>query len=325
MGIIDTLTAGFETAVRKPWLILIPLLLDLALLAAPKVSVLPVYDALAAYVQDVAAETAEGAAAANVASAAEQLDLLRPLAEEFNLLSLLSVNRLLLPSVASLRPIDAAHDEVIGVMAPSQGVGMAIVLVGLGLFVACCYWTLLAQQARRERNNLRELGHQVPVFWLRTVAVGGMVLAGLLGLFGVGTFLVLAAQVFALLGAGGLTQVLMVLVMSGMWLLVLWLIFYAFYVPQAITLAEAGPVAALQQSFLVVRSSFRQALGLFALVNVISAGLGYLWGLLMGTTAGTVGAIVANAFIGTGLMAALFIFVRDRIIALHQAQMMARG
>ena len=80
-------------------------------------------------------------------------------------------------------------------------------------------------------------------------------------------------------------------------------------------------MGALRQSFIIVRATFWRTLILFVLVNIISTGLGYLWVLLMTSLAGTLAAIVANAFVGTGLVAAMFIFFRDRIIALHHAQL----
>lgn len=335
MGVIDTLTAGFHVAVRKPWLLLIPLLLDLVLWAGPKVSVVPLFDEVAGLtVEALSAGAGVGAAEAapppsladpSRLAAMEQLDLLRATITDYNLLSLLALNRLLVPSVAGLRAIDPAADRVVSVSTFGQGVGMALLLVGLGLFVACAYWALLAQQVRRERNDLAELGRQVPVFWLRMIAVVGILIAVLLGLGAVGMFVALAAQVFALLGAVALTQVVMGLLMYAMWLLVLWITFYLFFVPQAVTLAEAPPLTALKQSFIIVRTSFWRALVLFVLVNIISTGLGYLWALLMTNMVGTVAAIVANAFVGTGLVAAMFIFFRDRIIALHHAQLQLRA
>ena len=120
MGVIDTLTAGFQVVVRKPWLLLIPLLLDLVLLASPKVSVEPLFEDMAAIAEEtlgLAGEVqpggAEAAAApsagdANVLAAMEQMDLLRAAMADFNLLSLLALNRLLLPSIAGIRAIDPA-------------------------------------------------------------------------------------------------------------------------------------------------------------------------------------------------------------------------
>ena len=87
----------------------IPLLLDLVLLASPKVSVEPLFEDMAAIAEEtlgLAGEVqpggAEAAAApsagdANVLAAMEQMDLLRAAMADFNLLSLLALNRLLLP------------------------------------------------------------------------------------------------------------------------------------------------------------------------------------------------------------------------------------
>ena len=123
MGVIDTLTAGFHVAVRKPWLLLIPLTVE----------------ALSAGAGVGAAEAAPPPSLADPSrlAAMEQLDLLRATITDYNLLSLLALNRLLVPSVAGLRAIDPAADRVVSVSTFGQGVGMALLLVGLGLFVAC--------------------------------------------------------------------------------------------------------------------------------------------------------------------------------------------
>lgn len=320
MGVIDTLTAGFDTVVRRPWLLLVPVLLDLALLLAPKVSVAPVYDAIS-----VALEREQAIAQEEVVGAVgEQLEFLRSVAEETNLLSLLSVNRLLLPSIAALRPIDPESDRVIPIADPIRALLVVLVSVGVGLFIACAYLTLLAQQTRGHRNNLAQLGRLVPLFWLRTLGVLGIVFLFGVSLAGLGIVVALVAQVAVLLGVPGLAQGLTGVFFFAIWMALLWLSFYLFFVPQALTLAEASPLTAVKQSFIVVRSSFWRSLGLVILVNVISTGLGFLWGAMMSSSAGTVAAIVANAFVGTGLIAAVFIYFRERVIAIHQAQLRLR-
>jgi len=324
LGVIDTLSAGFRLVFRKPWLLVIPLVLDLILFSAPKISVLPLFDEAASRIGQLESEAGATPSAGTV-SAAEQLDALRSVVAEFNLASLLSVSRVAFPIVAGIRPVDAEKDRVISIRTAGDALGVALLLVAVGLFLACVYWGLLAQQARRERNDLVDLFHQVPAFWLRMVAVAGMLLALLLGASTIATFVIMLAQVIAMMGVGALSSLVSAVVLFGLGFAMLWLFFHIFFVPVSVTLTEAGPVAALQQSTQVVRTFLRPSLVLFVLVNLIATGLGYLWGLLMGTTTGTILAIVANAFVGSGLMAAVFLFYRDRLVALHQAQQMARS
>jgi len=320
LGVIDTLTAGFNTVVRKPWLVLIPLVLDLLLLWGPKVSVAPIYEQLGTAVERMALTTSDqGLVDANVELVREQLHLLQDMEQEYNLLSLISVNRLLLPSVAGLRPIEPETDRVVSIAEPARAMVIAVLTLAVGLFIACAYLTLLAQQIRAQPSSLSQISRLVPLFWLRALAVIGLVLLFFLGLVIGGGVLVLAAQVFVLIGLPAITQGLLGLFFLASWLITIWVFFYLFFVPQALTLAEVGALMAVKQSFVVVRMSFWQALGLILLVNIITAGLGYLWGLMMSSQLGTLAAILANAFIGTGLITAVFIFFRDRLVAIHQA------
>ena len=48
------------------------------------------------------------------------------------------------------------------------------------------------------------------------------------------------------------------------------------------------------------------------LIRLIRMGLGFLWPMMLSSSAGTLLAIGVNAFISAGLAAASFIFYRDR-------------
>lgn len=325
MGIIDTLTAGFNMVIRRPWLLIVPLLLDLVLLAGPKVTVLPLLGGLDALVAEAEALSAEqGLAPADVSALTMQVEAVRAMASEYNLAALVAPNRVLLPSVAGLRAIQPEADEVVEVVSPGRATLLVALFLAVGLFVQCAYWTVLAQETRGRRETLGHLLRAVPVFWLRTVGVAAVVVAFVLGLSGVGLVVMLGAQFLAALGAAGLAQAAIGLYTLAMWLVGVWLFFYLFFVPQALTLAEAGPLLAIRQSIVVVRTALWRSLGLVILVHLISVGLGLLWGALLRTTAGTVVAVLGNAFVGTGLAAAVFIYFRDRIIALHQAYQQQR-
>jgi len=321
LGIIDTLTAGFHTTLRKPWLLVIPLLLDLFLEFGPKVSILPAYDRALNTLKESILAT-EDLAATDVGAVldATELGFLRTAVEEYNLLSIVSPSRVLLPSIASIRPVDWEADRIIEISSSGQALGTAVLLIGLGLFAACIYWTLMAQEIRGRRASLSGMSRSIPLFWLRGLALVGLALVVLLGLTGVGVAVSFIAELFLLMGASFITQGILSLFVLGSWLAAVWAFVYLFFVPQAITMTEARPLTAVRQSFAIVRSRFWQSVGLVLLINIITAGLAYLWGMLMGSTGGRLVAIVANAFIGTGLLGATFIFFRDTVIAIHQVQ-----
>jgi hypothetical protein len=70
----------------------------------------------------------------------------------------------------------------------------------------------------------------------------------------------------------------------------------------------------------VVHRNLLPAVGLVLIVNVLHAGLLYIWRILAGSTLGMVAGIVGNAYVNTGLVMASFIFYRDRFTAWQQTR-----
>ena len=100
----------------------------------------------------------------------------------------------------------------------------------------------------------------------------------------------------------------------------LWIAVFIAFVPQAIALAHETPWRAVVSSFVVVRFNFWRTIGLLALTNLLSTGLGLIFVRLLQRGPFLVGvlAIVANAYVGTALTTALFIFYRDRLLMLRE-------
>jgi hypothetical protein len=306
LGIIDTLSTGFNTLFRKPWLALAPVLLDLLLWLGPKLSAAPVIDqAVVPLRQALSAAAAAGAADANMSQMfAEALEELRVALGATNLLSLLAWGRLGLPSIGGLRMIDAQLDQVYYLRSAAGLLGAQALIMAVGLVIACAYLGALAQEVRGSGLDLRALVQRLPTHWLHFVLF-------LIPLFGVVFVIVFVGS---LLGAFALI----------MWVSLLWILLYLVFVPQAITLAEEGPWGAVRSSFTLVRLFFWPTLGLLVLTNLITLGLGLVWTRLMPSPVGMAVAILANAFIGSGLTVAVFTFYRDRLAMWHEA-LAARG
>jgi hypothetical protein len=84
---------------------------------------------------------------------------------------------------------------------------------------------------------------------------------------------------------------------------------------RAVVLDNVGIARAVLNSLAVVNRSLLAVILFVALTSVIQTGLGLLWGNLMRGVVGTLVAIVGNAFVGTGLLVAGFVFYRDRFAA----------
>ena len=210
-----------------------------------------------------------------------------------NLLALLGWGRLGMPGIAGIRLIDPAVDRIVQISGYGQMFLAQIVILAVGLLIACAFLGMLAQAVRGERLDLGKLSASVPLFWLRTIAV--LVPLGVALIFAVFGGLVLGPFAFLV------------------WAIILWLLIYVSFFPQAIAVSGKGPWAAVWQSLIMVRLNFWPCLGLIVLTNMISAGMSLIWRMLMVSSVGNVVAILANAYVGTGLTMATFIFYHDRI------------
>ncbi|OGO05039.1 MAG: hypothetical protein A2Y73_02500 [Chloroflexi bacterium RBG_13_56_8] len=295
MGIIDTLTAGFNTVTKRLWLIVVPVMLDLFIWLGPKVSIAPVIEKMVAtFRQSAEALGSTSGVDPGLAGLSEALiEELQGTIGGINLLGLLSWGRLGVPSLAGIEPINVEVDRVISISEPGQMVLMQVLIMAVGLFIACIFLGTLGHGVVREGStDWIALSRKIPVYWLRLVAIliplGVTLFVGVLGGF--------------LLGPFGFF----------IWVLMLWAMLYLSFIPQAVVLTEDGPLAVVKRSFSVVRSNFWSSLGLVILINVISAGLSLVWPLLVVSPVGMLVAILANAYVGTGLTASMFVFFRDR-------------
>ncbi len=97
MGVIDSLSAGFGVVNQRPWIVLLPVLLDLFFLFGPRVSVAPIVGRVM---------TLPGVERAMTARGDETFEQVRRqilgAADEFNLLTLLAPGAVSIPSVVPL-------------------------------------------------------------------------------------------------------------------------------------------------------------------------------------------------------------------------------
>ncbi|HHX43292.1 MAG TPA: hypothetical protein GX714_04800 [Chloroflexi bacterium] len=302
MNIIDTLTAGFNTVTRRLWLIVVPVALDVFLWLGPKLSVAPVIrDTLATLQSTIAMMPPPAGTDASLTEAFQVMaEELQATIGQTNLLALLAWGRLGMPSIGVARPINPEVDRIIELTSAGQMLGAQVIILLAGLFLACIFLAMLGHEVRGEGVGIRRLVHAVPRYFVRLVVI--LVPLGIGILFAVSVSVVLGPLAFII------------------WALMLWVLLYLSFVPQAVTMAEESPVRALWSSFLVVRTGFWSALGLILLTNLIGTGMSAIWRTIMDTSPGMVVAILGNAYIGSGLTAAAFIFYRDRVAMWRELQ-----
>ena len=299
-GIIDTLSAGFGVVNQQPWIVLIPVLLDLFFLFGPRVSVAPLVSrmvALPAFERSLGAGMSPDTARADVMA----------VAEDFNLLVLLSPGGVSVPSVAPLLGIARGSMVYVdsGVAALSIGLGALL----FGALLGCAYRAMLAQIARDHQISLLRLPGESMIGWLRIILLALLLIVAM---FFVVVPLAFVAAVASLVAAGAAMLVTGVVVTLS---LVVQL--YLFFAPDAIFMSRVGPVEAIRRSVAVVHASAWTALTFAVLVTVTLIGMAQVW-TAVATQAGwgLALAIVGNAYIASGLLAASMLFYQERMTAL---------
>ena len=301
MGVIDTISSGFDSVTKRLWLTAVPIALDLALWLGPKLSIAPVVEKMIALSQRIVdAAPPPGDVQASYEMFGMMADTLRNTVGKTNLLSLLAWGRLGIPSIASLVPVNGQTSRVIEISGFGQVLLLQLIIMGVGLMIACVFLRMLALEARGESMTWQSLFPGVLTYWVRMALI----------------FIPLGGSLVFALSASLMFGPLAIFIGVG----VLWMLVYTAFVPQAITLAEQRPWGALLSSLNVVRMNFWPTLGLLILTNLLGAGLSLIWGrLLVGSTIGKLVAITANAYVGTALTLALFLFYRDRLGTIRES------
>jgi hypothetical protein len=306
-GVIETLTAGYTVINRRPWILLLPLLIDLFLWLGPQVSLSPLVDPLVVRVTEMA-QLAQPQAAAPDPDMAAAFDATRSrlmtLSTETNALVLLARGPLDVPSVAVLL-------GGVGVFSFAEGWGSGLALAGsalaAGLAAGALLRGLIAQQVRDGRSRLVDTGQRVPRDVLRVLGLIGLVLA-----------LVLVLGIPALLTLAAAATVAPAVAILGIVLLSIGTLFaevHLFFAVDAIFVSDVGPLAAIQRSVGVVRRHLWATVGLVSLSWLILAGMEQVWAYLaqsVTTPFGVALGMLGNAYIGSGLLAASMVFYKER-------------
>jgi hypothetical protein len=184
--------------------------------------------------------------------------------------------------------------------------GIAAVAIFLaGLWVACLYLGLIAQVVRNGETDLKVMASAVWRYWRRLIAFL-LLVAGLLTLAALpfGMVYLMLSQV-----SPSAAEILGFMVQIAL----IWGLVYLFFAVEALLLSDVGPIQAVRLSVVVIAGNFWAAITLIGLTFLISLGLPIAWQLIATTPAGLAVGIIGNAYIGTGVAAAGFLFYQERL------------
>jgi hypothetical protein len=298
---------------QRPQLLLLPLLLDAFLWLLPRLSIEPILSQVASFYQEFSAGMEDlGSEFSGLADQTTQM--LGFLGQSSNLFELM-VSRTLyhMPSLLVSAPwLKSGHNSI---QIDSVGTaGMVALSLGLlGVLIGVIYMNLLARAIPLGEGEKSppsdQFAGQVMRQWLRTIGFVLGVCLLLVIIYVPATVLTTLLMLFSpVLGSFAM------LLLSGLSIVIF---FYLYFVTVGLVLDNLPLSQAVVRSVMLVRHNFWSTIGFIIVTGLISLGLGLLLSQL--ATSGPVGtllAVPANAFIGTGLVLALLVFYRTRLLAM---------
>ena len=298
-GVVDSLTAGFGVVNGQPWIIMLPVVLDLFFLFGPRVSIAPLVSQVVTEAQLTEALGADATA-----------QTIR-IAEETNLLGLLSPGGVTLPTIMPLLS-QVVTPRGSFTMLDSAGtvVMLALGALLLGALLGCFYRAVLLQQVREGELSALRLPSESVVAWYRVVALGLLLVsAGALVIL----LLAFIAAIFSRMTGAAMTLMTGIATMLAI-IAQFYLFLYLFFTWDAIVVSQVGPIQAIRRSAAVVQTGVWSAITFVVLVTVIIIVMGQIWVMLASQASwGLALGIVGNAYIASGLAAATMLFYRERM------------
>ncbi|MEO7912344.1 MAG: hypothetical protein ABIV47_22080 [Roseiflexaceae bacterium] len=331
--LIDSISEGYIAINRRPWLLLLPLLLNVYLWFGPQLSFGPLFTNVHEVLKSMQPgliDQSEMQVLYDQLLANGSVDL-RSQATFLNYVPTLrqyiigaadsTGNTAGVPSIIEPpRLIDTRRTDTIEVATVGGALLAFVTLNTLALALSALF---LAQVGAAVRNPAG--GMWLPRGGLGATLRVGLAMLGSIGIIlGVMLALGLPFLFFAYLLIF-LNPTIGLLALELLFVVGFWINIYIGFYREAIVIHDQGPLRAIYTSFNVVRRNFWGTLGFLALSLIISLGSGVIWFRLVGSTAGLIVAMIGSAYIGSGLLAARMAFFRERLRRWQSAPVQPTG
>jgi len=340
VGVLDALTTGLTQAGRRPWLLIIPVLVDLSLWLAPQFSIrvltqrfLVIWEAL------VRATYPSG----QLALMEELLQTVQQTLTEFgarvNLMDVITGAWLGVPSTIAATQAASRVTFISDVVLAPAGLSLNLPQVAASpwrtppievtnvwgvLLIAAGLWlvgqllvALYLRWAAASRSLEQRSAASGEDPWQGGRGFWGLALRlTVFGLFlGILVFMLrvplgLAATLLFL--SGSPVAGLLFALVGGitLWLL-LWMLTSLFFVSETILLDHQPLWRGLLQSITLVRLNGLPTMGLVLAINLLMLGFRAVWGLIGSTPFGAIVAIMGNAYLATAMLLAVFAYYEN--------------
>jgi len=305
IGVIESFGRGFETVLSQLSLIALPLLLDLFLWLGPHLTVAPLLGEVSAMLE---AQLRDADVPAEMYGTVRLA--LQDAGESLNVVGFLSTAPLGVPSMMVANASAGTPLGSVLRVPVSSGAALFGLTAGLsvmGLFLGAAFFGLIARRVlpEEQRGSDEQMLEQLWGHWLRLLGFAATVLLAML-LFGFVMAMLSALLSMLHVLLGGMATSLGI----ALWI---WALFFVAFTVHGVVMHNRELLPALRNSLRLVRRNMPAVTGLFALIMVLSWGLGFLWSLPPGDSWLLLAGITAHAFVATGVVAATFHFYQDRL------------
>lgn len=296
-GVLATLQAGYDELNARPYLIAVPLALDLALWLGPRLISPAFFGWLAHW---PAAETSGQSLANALTERGQTAEVMDGAAQFWGFVGVPSVTG----SLGRERIASVLHRPTAEVGPWYVTLLVVLALVVIGLWLRSLFVAPLAQMVRREPFALGPA--------LRASAVATLRIAGLYA--AVTAFMLLVLIPLGIVGAAFVVagvDSLMLVVLAAL-VPVAWALFYGSFATDAIMLDDVGPMRAAYLSYRVIRRNAWPTAGFVTTTALISWGLPVGLSRVVAQPIGVVPVMIAHAYIVAGLATGSLLFYRER-------------
>lgn len=292
--IVDIIAEGLSVAVARPWLIVIPIVLDALLWLGLKVEPAALMHSLINLVND-----------SNIEDTADLIDSLNNLATA----NMVQLGTTFTPSMLAGVPRDKIYqltDQTIW-RPDSSGI---VVLVAIGLFmvgavISMAYSVPIADAILGRKRSLPE---KLRATWrasYRMLALMAMVIGGVIAIaIPVG----IIAAISAAAGVALISLFTVAIVIA-----LIFAFFYGTFVFDAMVVADVGPITAIRYSAGVVHRNRRSTIGFVLASLLLGTGIPQIAERALSSAPGLVIAVGIHALVATGVAAASLLFFVDRM------------
>jgi hypothetical protein len=318
--LIDSISEGYAAINRRPWLLLVPLLLNIYLWFGAQLSFGPLFNSVYSVLKSIQPGLVDQnemqvlydrLLANGSVDLRAQLTFLNyvPTLRQYVIGSDSEAGVASVPAIVEPpRLIDARRVDTIEVATVGGALLAFLTLNTLALAVSAVFLAQVGAAIRHPRG-----ARWLPRGGLSAAPRVGLAILGAVGIIlGVTLALGLPFLFFAYLLIF-LSPTIGLLALELLFVIGFWVNIYIGFYREAIVIHDQGPLRAIYTSFNVVRRNFWGTLGFLALSLIISLGSGVIWHRLVGSTAGLIVALVGSAYIGSGLLAARMAFFRERL------------